>query len=175
MFILLTSCATHRNSIIKGYDYNKEKDETVYFVIPYGNITLHGHWIITNYNSSSRQQFFRNSDSVIIAISFGPCDKYEFNTDTLKTGFEFVKSFYEWDSQYFSETNGLSAELIEQDSSKNFIIWKLYGFLNDKKIDNYFLFGVRNCFVSNFLVLDTKKWKDSEKINFLRNLYIKNY
>lgn len=171
LIFILTSCATQKVSTIVGYDYDEQKNQTDYFVFPYGNVLIPGKWEKSNYNSTSRQQFFRNKDSVIIAIAFAPCNKFEFNVDNSKTGFEFVKSYYEWDSQYFVKNNELSRELIEQDSINNYIIWRLNGFINGEEIDNYFLFGEKNCFVSNYSVLETDKWTVKEKIEFLKNLY----
>jgi hypothetical protein len=64
-------------------------------------------------------------------------------------------------------------KIIEQDSINNFIIWWLGGELNDDKIDNYFLFGERNSYVSNFSILTTDKWTEKEKIVFLKNIFLK--
>ena len=75
-----------------------------------------GHWEKTSYNSISRQQFFRNQDSVIIAISFGRFDKYEFNMNGAEAGYNFIKAFYEWDSKYFVESHGLKRQVLESDS-----------------------------------------------------------
>lgn len=53
----LTNCVSQRTSTITGGNYNETKNETDYFVIPYGSVTLPGHWEKTSYNSISRQQF----------------------------------------------------------------------------------------------------------------------
>ena len=70
--------AKQATSTIVGGDYDAKKNTTEYFVFPYGQVSIPGKWEKTSYNSASRQQFFRNDESVNIAVSFGPYDKYEF-------------------------------------------------------------------------------------------------
>jgi hypothetical protein len=77
----------------------------------------------TTYNQVAKQQFFRNSDSIIISIAFEPYDKYEFNTPNPKKGFEFVKAFYDWSSDFFVNNYHLNKELVES----NEMIILLYG------------------------------------------------
>ena len=164
LLVILISCASNKTSTIVGFDYNEKDNTTDYFVFPFGSVTIPGKWNKTNYNSISRQQFFKNSDSVTIAIAFVPCDKFEFNIDKSKTDFEFIKAYYDWDSHFFVSQHGLESKVLEMDSTNNYIIWKLWGKLNDEKIENYFLFGEKNCFVSNFSILSTNKWSEKEKI-----------
>jgi hypothetical protein len=172
MIILLTNCATQRTSTIVGGEYNKTKDETEYFVFPYGSVVLPGNWEKTNYNQTSRQQFFINQDSIIIAIAFGRYNKYEFNRDGSKAGFNFVKEYYEWDSEYFIDSHGLKRLLLESDSTNSFLIYRIYGQIEKGKFDTYFLIGEKNGNVSNFSISDTDKWTVGEKINFLRKVFL---
>lgn len=170
--VFLTSCATQKVSTIVGCDYNDKKNTTDYFVLPYGSVSIPGKWKKTNYNSVSRQQFFKNSDSIIIAIAFGPYDKYEFNADKTKKGLDFALVYYEWDSKYFVESHKLKREFIEKDSINNFVIYRIYGEKEGVEFDTYFLVGERNGFVSNFSIMDTDKWYEKEKNDFLKRLYI---
>ena len=87
-------------------------------------------------------------------------------------GFEFVKAYYKWESDYFVNQQGMKCKIIEQDSLKNFIIWHLEGFLDNEKVDNYFLFGEHNSYASNFSIITTDKWTKKEKIEFLKKLFI---
>jgi len=97
IILLLTSCYIQQaTSILTSTYYDSKEDKTDYLYFPYGDIALPGKWVETTYNSSSRQQFFINQDSVSIAISFGPCNKVEFNADGNKKGFEFLEMFYNW-------------------------------------------------------------------------------
>jgi len=172
MTILLTNCATQRTSTIVGGDYNEPKNETDYFVVPYGSVTLPGKWEQTNYNTISRQQFFRNQDSVIIAIAFGRFDNLEFNMNGSQTGYNFVKAYYEWDSKYFVDSYGLKRQPLESDSTNNFMVYKIFGQIEGGEFDTYFLIGEKNGNVSNFSVSVTDKWTESEKIRFLKNLFL---
>lgn len=168
----VVSCATQRTSTLVGGEYNDTKNETDYFVLPYGSVTLPGKWEKTDYNTISRQQFFRNQDSVIIAIAFGRFNKYEFNTEGSKTGFDFVKAYYEWDSKYFVNSHRLKRQQIESDSINNFMIYRIYGQIEKDDFDTYFLIGEKNGNTSNFSISDTDKWTENEKIDFLKNLFL---
>jgi len=172
IIVFLTNCATQRTSTIVGGDYNATKNETDYFVLPYGSVTLPGKWEKSNYNTISRQQFFRNQDSVIIAIAFERFNKYEFNMDGSQTGYNFVKAYYDWDSKYFVDSHGLKRQPIESDSINNFMIYRIYGQIEKGEFDTYFLIGERNGNISNFSISDTEKWNESEKTKFLKNLFL---
>ncbi len=172
LFFVLTGCATHGVSTIVGGDYDKEKNQTDHFVIPFGSVSIPGKWVKSSYNSSSKQQFFKNDDSVKISIAFGPCDKYEFNADKLKTGWDFVKAYYEWESNYFVNNHGLEREIIEEDSLNNFIIWRLTGNLNNDNVDIYMLFGEKDCRVNNYSVHESGQWTEKQKLSFLKKLYL---
>ena len=170
---LITACATQRVSTIVGCNYNDKKNQTDYFVFPYGSVSIPDKWEKSNYNSVSRQQFLKNKDSITMAIAFGLCNKFEFNANGNKTGFDFVKLYYEWDSKYYVDSHGLNREIIEKDSIDSYMIWRLYGTYQNDKIDNYFLFGAKNCTVSNFMILNTDKWTKAKKLDFLKVLYKK--
>jgi hypothetical protein len=172
MIVFLTSCATQKVSTIVGCDYNEKINQTDYFVLPYGTVSIPGKWEKTNYNSISHQQFFKNADSVIITVVFGPYDKYEFNADKSKKGIDFALAYYEWDSKYFVETHGLKRDFIEKDTVRNFVIYRIYGETEKGKFDSYFLVGEKNGFVSNFSVMETDKWTENYKIDFLKRLYV---
>ncbi len=49
----------------------------------------------------------------------------------------------------------------------------IYGGIENVKIDNYFLLGEKNGFVSNFCVMVTDKWTESYKIDFLKKLFLR--
>jgi hypothetical protein len=170
--ILLTSCATQRTSTIEGVNYNESKNVTDYFVMPYGSVSLLGKWEKKNYNEISRQQFFKNQDSVIIAIAFERYDKYEFNTNGSQSGFNFVKAYYEWDSNYFVDSHGFKRQIIESDSSNHFMIYRIYGQKEKTEFNTYFLIGEKNGNVSNFSISKTEKWSEIEKILFLKNIFL---
>ena len=166
--LLLISCHLQKaTSIITSIDYDSKEDKTDYIYFPYGNVSFPGKWTKTKYNSISKQQNFTNQDSVNIAIAFGPCNKFEFNGDGSKQGFEFLEAFYNWEYKYFTEEHKLVVEKIEEDKTTNFILWRLKS--KNKKIDTYLLFGISpNCLFSNFSVYTTNKWSREQKIEFLK-------
>ena len=170
--ILFVGCATQRTSTIVSCDYDTKHNQTNYMVFPYGSVSLPDKWEKTSYNEVSKQQYFINSDSVRIAIAFSPYNKYEFNRDGSKKGFEFVKAFYEWDSQYFVSNYRLNQEMIESNEKDNYIIWRAFGENNNIYWDAYFLFGEKNGFVSNYSIMTTDKWTIEQKREFLKGIYI---
>jgi len=170
IILILTGCISQRVSTIVRCDYDESKNQTDYFVLPYGSVSITGKWDKSNYNSVSGQQFFINKDSIEIAIAFNRFDSYEFNADGSKIGFEFVKALYDWDSQFLVNSYGLKRKVLETDSINNFILYQIYGLTN---IDTYFLVGEKNGNVSNLSITITDKWTDEKKIEFLKELYIK--
>ena len=116
-------------------------------------------------NEEAKQQFFKNQDSVIVAVSFARYDKYEFNMEGALKGNDFVKAFYEWDSKYF-ESNGYKRQVLESDLTGQYIIYRIYG----EKVNTYFLIRVKDGYVSNISINYTDKWTESKKIQFLKGL-----
>ena len=173
--ITFFSCYTQWTSTIDGANYNKKDSTTEYFIIPYGVAKLPGKWEKAHYNQISKQQFFVNADSVEVAIAFGTTNNFEFNQDEKLRGLNFVKAFYEWDTNYFVEKFGLQRRTIEEDSTNNFMIYEVYGKVKNSEInsDTYYLVGVKNTNFNNFSIPITNKWTKQNKIDFLRNLFLK--
>jgi len=170
--IVFTACVTSKKtSTIVGTDYDAEKDCTNHFVLPYGSVSMPGKWNKDGGNLISGQQFFKNKDSIGVAIAFNPSSNYEFNKNGALTGFKFAKAFYEWDSKYFVD-HGLNRILIEQDSINNFIVYRIYGNTSQRKFDTYFLIGEKNKNASNFSITYTDKWTEQKKVDFLKTLFL---
>ena len=159
-------CFSQRTSTIVGGGYDAAKDATNYLVFPYGEVSLPGKWEKCGYNKEACQQFFRNRDSVIVAISFAQYNRYEFNKDGAFKGNDFVKAFYEWDSKYFV-SNGFNRIILETDMTKQSIIYRIFG----DKVNTYFLVREKDGHVSNISIHYTDKWSESEKIQFLKSLF----
>ena len=157
--------AKQATSIIEGVDYDAKKNATEFFVVPYGQVSIPGKWEKTSYNSVSRQQFFRNDESVNIAVSFGPCNKYEFNLDGSLNGYEFAEAYYEWESKYFV-SNGLECKILETDKENKHIIFRVFG----DGFDTYTLICEKNGIASNFSIQATDKWTEQQKVDFLKSL-----
>ena len=155
-------------STIAGAEYKPDKNITEYFVFPYGEVSLPGKWEKLQYVSKSHQQFFINDESVLIAIVFGAVNDYDFNRNGSLKGYDFVKAYYDWESDYFVKS-GFETKIIETDQPNSYIIWRLWG----QKYDTYFLFGERDGRVCNYSVNITDKWTEDEKIKFLKGIYIK--
>lgn len=169
---VIASCTAQKVSTVNGAKYNEHKNQTHYFVLPYGSTSIPGKWTKTKYNEVSHQQFLKNGDSVSLAIAFTPVNNYEFNIKDSKKGFDFVNAFYEWDSEYFVAKHKLQQEKIESNELQKYIIWRLFGKLNNVNHDTYFLFGEKNGHANNFSISITDKWNKEEKIKFLKEIYL---
>jgi hypothetical protein len=172
LVLALAGCVMQQQSVstITGGEYNKEKDQTDYFVLPYGSVSIPGKWEKTRI--AGHQQIFKNKDSVELLIGFAPCNKYEFNTNGALKGYKFVKAFYEWDSKYLVDKYGLERRVMESDSMNNYIVYRLFGKVGQVNLDTYFLLGEKNGNSSNFSITITDKWTEETKIAFLRNLFL---
>jgi len=169
---ILWSCSSSRYmSTIVGGEYDEKKDVTDYFVFPYGEVSLPGKWEKTAYNQVSRQQFFKNQNSISVAIAFGPLNKFEFNGDGSLKGFDFVEAYFKWEAEY-SESLGIKSQVFESDKTKKYMIYRFYGKHNDDIVDNYFIVSANNGSYSSYTIYETDKWTESEKIQFLKNLLL---
>ncbi len=154
-------------STVTSVHYNRKADTTEYNVLPLGVIYLPGEWKKEKYNPVSGQQWFVNKDTVLISIALTPCHKFEFSKKSLKD-FDFVKTYYEWDSKYLAERHHLNRSVLVSDSIHQYIIWRLSG----DHDDDYFLFGNKNCRIHNYS-LPSHGWTEEHKIKFLQDLYLK--
>jgi len=168
----LGGCASRTTSTIVACDYDKKHDQTNYTIFPYGSVSIPGKWKRTTYNRAGRQQFFENEHNVVLGVSFGPCNRYEFNADNSKKGFDFVKAFYDWESQYFANDYGMAVEIIEKNESEKYITWRIFGEYNNTPWDAYFIFGEKNGMARNFSIMETDKWTREQKLDFLKDLYL---
>jgi hypothetical protein len=163
---LLSCVPTKSTSVLYGDNYDKNTDLTSVTILPYGQVKIPGKWTKTDYNSSSRQHFFKDTDSVTFAIGLNPWDKYEFYKPEM-TPNQFIKAYYEWDSNYWQEqTKGL-LRIIKENTDRNFIIWNLK---KEPNIDSYFLFGLKNKTVFN-LYVTTDKWDEGKIAELLEKTY----
>lgn len=94
LIVLNLGCSSSRTSIIVSDSYDKATDKTTLGLIPYGNIEIQGKCTKTRYNEVSRQHFFVNNDSIAIAITKAPKEKYPFYEENL-TDEEFTEKFYQ--------------------------------------------------------------------------------
>ena len=169
ILFLLTGCGSSKQatSTIVGGDYDAAKNVTEYFVFPYGSVSLPGKWEKGKYDQSSRQQFFRNEESVVVAIAFGPFNKYEFNMEGSLKGHDFVEAFYKWESEFYKSA-GFECTILENDSANPYLLFKVVG----HDANTVFLYGEKNGGVSNFSVQTADKWTEAEKVQFLKTLFL---
>lgn len=164
--LILFCCSPARHSsTLYSDNYDKDKDQTSIVIFPYGQISIPGKWTKTRYSNVSTQYFFTNSDSMTFAVAMHPWDGYEFYKKEM-TKTEFLKAFYEWDSEYLKKAYNGELKKIKEDTNKNFIIWNITA----SNKNNYFLFGVKNTTAFN-LFIDTDKWDEAKKVDLLESIY----
>lgn len=156
------SCSSSRTSRIVSDSYDKVNDKTTLGLIPYGNILIQGRWTKTRYNEVSRQHFFMNNESVTIAITKAPKEKYPFYEENL-TDEKFTEKFYQWEFEHYTK-QGYKIEKINPERQQNYIIWKATG----NEANTIFIYGAKNNFAYKFSVLKAK-WSEEKKIEFLKS------
>ena len=164
---ILLSCAPPKTtSTLYSDNYDKNKDLTSVMIFPYGEIKIPGKWTKTNYNSSSRQHFFKSNDSVTFAVALNPWDKFEFYKQEM-TPNQFVKAYHEWDSNYWQQQTKGQLKTIKEDTDRNYIIWNLK---KEPDVDSYFLFGLKNK-IAFSLYVSTEKLDEMKIIELLEKTY----
>jgi hypothetical protein len=166
MLSMVFGCSSTKHvSTLYSDSYDKAKDQTSIVIFPYGQVSIPGKWTNTRYSNVSAQYFFKNADSMTFAVAMNPLDSYEFYKKEM-TKAEFLKAYYEWDSEYLKKVYNGELKKIKEDTAKNFIIWSHVS--ADK--NNYFLFGVKNTTAFNLLI-ETDKWDEAKKVELLENVY----
>lgn len=162
----LSCTPTKSTSVLYSDNYDKDKDLTSVMIFPYGQIKIPGKWTKTSYNSSSRQYFFTNTDSVTFAVALNPWDKYEFYKQGM-TPNQFVKAYYDWDANYWQQQTKGQLKILKENTDKNYITWNL---TKEPDVDSYFLFGLKNSTAFN-LYVTSDKWNESKKVELLEKIY----
>lgn len=147
--------------------YDPNADQTTLTIIPYGDIVIPGEWNKTEYNETSTQHFFTNSDSTILAISKNPHEKYPFYKESLNDS-AFTAEYFKWDADFLVQ-QGYQTELVKDNQEKGYIIWRATA----PGIENTYLFGSKNKYGYNFM-LASDSLRDEQKISFLEEMYVKN-
>jgi hypothetical protein len=150
-----------------GSDYNQEKNFTGYFSIPEGNVDIPGKWIKSNFNGSSRQQFFTNEDSIRIAIGLTSISKYPFFNSNM-SGKIFTEAYYNWDSGYFRDEMKLKTSKLEK--SDDYIIYNVY--LDG--VENILLVFTKGQILNNYMYINKLGNDNTKGINLLKTIYERN-
>ncbi|QOW08875.1 hypothetical protein Q73A0000_00195 [Kaistella flava (ex Peng et al. 2021)] len=128
-----------------------------------GEVTIPGNWTQLNTLRKSGQTYLENDEGIIIAVAENQKKTYPFYKAN-QSDIENLKAFYKWDSDFRKKSN-FQTQKIKESADSEFIIWKY-----KDKLDNVFLIGSsENNFLS--LLIYTNHWTQSEKIQFLENLY----
>lgn len=162
-----SGCSPSKNvSVIYGDNFDRNNNVTTVTIFPYGAIKIPGQWKKTHESNISQQYFFTGPDSVTFAVALNPWDGFEFSGPQV-TKENFLRSFYEWDSNYLREQTRGKVELIKEDKVANFIIWSLKKPVGRPEI---FLFGVKGETAYN-LYFASDVWETSKQVDLLESIY----
>ena len=136
----------------------------------------------TQLKESGQFHLTNKSEKLSLLISVRKPEKFEFYQEGL-TEKELLNKFYKWESDYWTSSNGIKAEVseVKQNEEKNYIIWKLTlknMSQNDNKYQtSYLLYAVRNNnLISISLTNNTDKKKpltETESTELLEKIYLK--
>ncbi|MFR0835593.1 MAG: hypothetical protein ACLSC9_02465 [Barnesiella sp.] len=174
LFSGVVSCRSSKAPAVLSNNYNKKKDRTECVAFPLGTVYLPGIWDKKDYDFRTRQQFFLNADSTVIALNFATQDGYEFNTDKRYKGYEFVKEFYRWKSDDFGK-KGFTVTLLDNDSIENRIIWSAEGVSDNsgRKIEALYLVTEHKGRVAYIALYDSPRLTREERIGLIRRIEVK--
>ncbi len=91
-----------------------------------------------DYPEGGQYGFKDSAKGLGLMISVRDPKKMEFYNDSLK-GFELAKAFYKWDTDYWSDAEGIEIKKLYEDTTNNYIIWVL----EHPREKNVILYGVR--------------------------------
>lgn len=169
MIILIFGCFPSRYvQYLESCQYDPKTNITRFDRFPLGYVDIQGKWDKTVYNNYSKQQFFKNIDSVSIAVVIWPQNRYDLYKKREKD-ITFLKDYYNRNSQFIAEQSKGQWSIIKQDSiQQSYIICK---FNNDSNVDTYYLYGLINSSFYN-LYVKTKNWNEQQKVDFLERMFM---
>lgn len=167
LLLIFTSCKTKQTSVITGNAYDPSTNVTTLIQVPYGNIVIPGNWTKKSYSRSSHQTFFKNADTITIAVCKNPQQTYSVYSAG-QSDKQFVSAFYKWDSEYWKR-KGYQIDVLNDNSDNGYIIWGLKG----NNVNAIFLFGAKKSLAYNFACFSSK-WTDRQRIQFLVDLFYNN-
>lgn len=168
--IILSACSVSRQtSMLYNESYDKESNRTTITMFPFGVVKLPGVWTKTREFAQSGQYFYLNEDSVQVAIAMHEWNNIEFSHQNPNvTTLNFVRKFYEWESNYFKEITGREPRIVKEDTQKNYLIWHL---MNGTQRVDYFLFGLKGNTAFN-LNVKASHWDEEKKVRFLEQMFL---
>jgi hypothetical protein len=163
-FILLQSCKSSMPAVAT----KKENINTVADFGDRGQLILPGDWQLSSENKLTNQKFFRNKDSVLIAVTINPMNKFGFYSigmvDTV-----FTRSFYEWESKHYKK-QGYEVKILEQQYNGQYIIFSA----KNAETNATLLYGGKKDKGYSLIVLDPRKLSINQQKSFLIQLYREN-
>lgn len=128
-------------------------------------------WKLVNKNPDAGQFLFQDKKNKIsISLSARDKTKFEFYNVNL-TDVELVNAFYKWDADYWKSNKDYDVYEIKKDEAKKYIIWKIE--VKSKKIENYFLSGIKSNYLIGLNIPQIKQKLEQEKqIQLLENVFL---
>jgi hypothetical protein len=160
---LFTACSTKKNitqvqnentSVTKA-DFGSE-----------GVINIPDEWVLSSENKLTNQKFFRNKDSILLAITRNPMEKYSFHVVGMEDTI-FTQAFYDWESKHY-EKQGMEVKMLEKSFQKDYIIWTAKGKDN---VNAVLLYGGKKEHGYAMTILDPRNLTLNQQKAFLIQVY----
>ena len=140
-------------------------------VFPFGTVNLNGKWEEVGFNKVSKQKTFRNIDSTEILVCINDCKNYEFNSDRKATNDKFMERFYNWEKEYFEQNPNLKVSILEQDTTKKYLIYNIKGNIKEINVNTIILISESNCNVKTLSITKTGNIKNENAIKLIKQTY----
>lgn len=171
LLVLLSGCHPKMAPVGKSdVKYDAQADKTVYTVDPYGMEQIPGQWMPGKFNPSTHQQYFYHKDTATLVVAIDACRNSPFYKGA--QGFDFVKKYYELESQYQSQLMEQKTELLKEDPQAGYIAWKM----RQDGIDQYFLCGTKECKCGEcsyrYINLKSRKYSQEKGLAFIISVFM---
>ena len=172
LVFFLTGC--HPKMVPAGKSdvrYEQQSDKTVYTVEPFGKLAIPGKWMEGKFNPSTHQQYFYHKDTATLVLAIDACKNSPFYKNGLE-GHDFVKKYYDLESQYQSQLMQQKTELTTENAQNRYMIWRVHM----DGIDQYFLCGVKDCACNEctyrLINLKSRKYDEARAKAYLTEIFM---
>jgi hypothetical protein len=128
-------------------------------------LSLPGDWQVSSENKLTNQKFFRNKDSVLLALSVNPMSKYSFYSIGMQDTV-FTSAFYMWESGHYTKS-GYDVKIIERQYNGQYIIFSA----KKDDINATLLYGGKKNKGYSLIILDPRKLTLNQQKSFLIQMY----
>lgn len=165
--LTFTSCKTS-SSITKRKSEVGNITTVAYFNDSKDSLIIPGDWSLSSENKLTNQKFFRNADSLLLAITKNPVQKYGFFVAGMNDA-TFTEAFYRWEASHYQKI-GYDVRTLQESAKQDYVLWSAKG----KDIDAILLYGAKKGFGYNISMLERQKLTEVQVTSFLIQTFKQN-